>query len=144
MEVVAAAEEVEVAEVGAVGILTMGPIPPREGCVVVWRLTSLTTAAGGQQSYEVNDNVLYQDNKSAMLLERNNKTSSSKRTKHNNIRYFFITDRITKGEVSIEWCPTTEMVGDYMSKPLQGALFKKFRDIIMGITEAVKSKNKRK
>jgi hypothetical protein len=31
------------------------------------------------------------------------------------------------------------MVGDYMTKPLQGALFKKFRDIIMGVkTEASK------
>jgi hypothetical protein len=67
-----------------------------------------------------------------MLLERNGKASSSKRTKHINVRYFFITDRISKGEVRVEWCPTKEMVADFMTKPLQGSLFRKFWDVIMG------------
>ena len=86
------------------------------------------------QGYKVNDNVIFQDNKSTMLLERNGKSSSSKRTKHINVRYFFITDRISKGEVRVEWCPTRDMIADFMSKPLQGHLFKKFRDLIMGVT----------
>jgi hypothetical protein len=86
------------------------------------------------QGYKVNDNVIFQDNKSTMLLERNGKSSSSKRTKHINVRYFFITDRISKGEVRVEWCPTKDMIADFMSKPLQGHLFKKFRDLIMGVT----------
>ncbi len=51
------------------------------------------------QGYHVNDNIIFQDNKSTMLLERNGKASSSRRTKHINVRYFFITDRIAKGEV---------------------------------------------
>jgi hypothetical protein len=84
------------------------------------------------QGYKVNDNVIFQDNKSTMLLERNGKASSSKRTKHINVRYFFITDRISKGEVRVEWCPTAEMVADFMTKPLQGGTFKRFRDLIMG------------
>jgi hypothetical protein len=84
------------------------------------------------QGYRVSDNIIFQDNKSTMLLERNGKASSSKRTKHINVRYFFITDRISKGEVRVEWCPTAEMVADFMTKPLQGSTFKKFRDLIMG------------
>jgi len=71
-----------------------------------------------------------------MLLEKNGKASSSKRTKHINIRYFFITDRVNKGEVSLLWCPTGDMIGDFMTKPLQGALFRKFRDQIMGVVPA--------
>jgi hypothetical protein len=67
-----------------------------------------------------------------MLLENNGRASSSKRTRHINIRYFFITDRIAAGEVKIEYCPTGEMIADYFTKPLlQGSLFKKFRDMIM-------------
>ena len=85
------------------------------------------------QGYQVNDNILLQDNKSAILLESNGKASSSKRTKHIKIRYFFITDRVSKGDLSIAWCPTDEMVGDFMTKPLQGAKFRKFRDLIMGV-----------
>ena len=85
------------------------------------------------QDYEVQDNVVFQDNRSAILLENNGKASSSKRTKHINIRYFFITDQIQKKNVSVKWCPTIAMLGDYMTKPLQGNLFKRFRDFIMGI-----------
>ena len=32
----------------------------------------------------------------------------------------------------MEWCPTAEMVADFMTKPLQGSTFKRFRDLIMG------------
>jgi hypothetical protein len=52
------------------------------------------------QGYGVKDNVFFQDNKSSILLEKNGKAPSSKRTKHINIRYFFITDRVKKEEVS--------------------------------------------
>jgi hypothetical protein len=88
------------------------------------------------QGYCIKDNVLFQDNTSYILLEKNGKASSSKCTKHINIRYFFITDRVSKEEVSVVWCPTGDMIGDYATKPLQGALFRKFRDQIMGVTPA--------
>jgi hypothetical protein len=86
-----------------------------------------------EQGYNVEENILFQDNRSAMLLEKNGKASSRKRTKHINIRYYFVTDRIAKGELKVQWCPTTEMVADYMAKPLQGKLFRRFRDLIMGL-----------
>ena len=84
------------------------------------------------QVYGVTENIVYQDNKSAILL--NGKSSSGKRTKHINMRYFFITDRIAKGDISLQWCPTGDMTADYFTKPLQGALFTRFRDLIMGVT----------
>jgi hypothetical protein len=85
------------------------------------------------QGYPIKDNVSCQDNKSSILLEKNGKASSSKRTKHVNICCFFITDRINKNELSIEWCPTGNMIGDYATRPLQGPAFKKFRDHVMGV-----------
>ena len=69
-------------------------------------------------------------------MEKNGKASSSKRTKHINIRYYFITDRISKNELAVKWCPTGDMIGDYMTKPNQGALFTKFRDQLMGVVPA--------
>ena len=63
---------------------------------------------------------MFQDNQSAILLENNRKKSRSKRTKHINIRYYFITDRIKNDELQIEYCPTDNMVADYFTKPLQG------------------------
>ena len=53
------------------------------------------------QDYSVTENIVYQDNKSAILLEKNGKASSGKKTKHINMRYFFITDRVTKKDISI-------------------------------------------
>jgi hypothetical protein len=89
------------------------------------------------QGYDVLDNILFQeDNKSSILLEKNGKASSSNRTKHISIRYFFITDRVKDKEVSVVWCPTGDMIGNYATKPLQGALFRKFRDQIMGVVPA--------
>ncbi len=84
------------------------------------------------QGYNIEKNILYQDNKSAMLLEVNGKRSSGKRTRAFNIRYFFLTDQIEKGNLKVKYCPTTEMVGDFMTKPLQGKAFQKFKKAIMG------------
>ncbi len=86
------------------------------------------------QGYRTTDTIVYQDNKSAILMQENGKASCSKCTKHINIRYFFITDRIKKKELRVEWLPTENMIADYMTKPLQGSLFKRFRDQIMGVT----------
>ena len=84
------------------------------------------------QGYQVKDSVIYQDNQSSILLEKNGCASSGKRTRHINIRYFFITDRIEKKEVRVEYCPTGEMVADFFTKPLQGVLFCQFQNRIMG------------
>ena len=77
--------------------------------------------------------IMYEDNQSTMRLSQNGKLFSGQRTRHINIRYFFITDRIARNEVAIQYCPTKKMVADYFTKPLQGALFYKFRDQIMGV-----------
>ena len=103
--------------------------------IVVWSRYFLMA-----QGYGVTQNLLLQDNKSSILLERNGKASSGKQTRHINIRYYFITDRINMKEIEVEWCPTKDMVGDFMTKPLQGSHFRRLRDLIMGMTTVEKSK----
>ena len=76
---------------------------------------------------------MFQDNETAMLLEKNGKASSGKRMKHINISYFFITDQISKGRVKVVWCHTGDMTADFYTKPLQGAMFRNLRDNIMGV-----------
>ena len=51
------------------------------------------------QGMKVSDNIVYQDNQSALNLEKNRRESSGKRTRHINIRYFFVTDRIQENEI---------------------------------------------
>ena len=84
------------------------------------------------QGYGIIENLLLQDNKSAILLERNGKASSSKCTRHINIRYFFVCDSVNMKEISVHWCPTKEMIDDFWTKPLQGSHLRKLRDYILG------------
>jgi hypothetical protein len=87
------------------------------------------------QGYGVKDVKLYQDNQSTILLAKNGRSSSGRRTRHINIRYFFVADRVKSGEVSIDYCPTGSMTGDFFTKPLQGVLFQKFRAEVLNLQE---------
>ena len=88
------------------------------------------------QGYQVKRNILYQDNKSAILLEKNGSLSSSQKTRHINVRYFFIKDKVDNGDIEIVYCPTGEMLADYFTKPLQGSQFIAFRERILGLSYA--------
>ena len=46
---------------------------------------------------------------------------------------FFVTDRIQKGGVSVEWCPTNDITSDFFTNSNQGSLFRRFRDMIMRV-----------
>ena len=83
------------------------------------------------QGHQVKANIVYQDNSSAMKLEMNGKASSGKRTRHFDIKFFYITDLIKRKEMEVRFCPTDEMVADYMTKPLVGSKFNEFRKTIM-------------
>ena len=75
---------------------------------IIW--TSYFLQAQGQ---EIATNLLYQENMSLILLEKNGRRSRTQRTRHIDIRYFFVKDRVESGEVHIEHCPTLDMLADY-------------------------------
>ena len=81
--------------------------------------------------------IIYQDNQSAILLEVNGRASAGQRSRHMNIKYFFITDRINKKECEIKYCPTNQMIADHLTKPLQGQLFRSFRSILMNVDPSI-------
>ena len=67
-------------------------------------------------------------------MERYGKRSCTKRTKHIQIRYFYITEILkdkTK-QVEVVYRPTADMSSDFHTKRLQGSLFMKHRDTLMG------------
>jgi len=61
------------------------------------------------------EDILYQDIESAILLENNGRMSCAKGSKRIHIRYFFITDKIKQKEIKVTYCPTEEMMTDYMT-----------------------------
>jgi len=82
------------------------------------------------QGYDL-ETVAKEDNKSTMLLMKNGRLSSGKRTKHLDIHYFYVPDLIERGIVKIEHCSTDCMVADFFTKPLQGRRFQILRDLIL-------------
>ena len=84
------------------------------------------------QGYHIDKNIVYQDNKSTIILHHNGQKSVGKRSRALNIRYFFIADQCKKGNVDVQYCPTKEMWADPMTKPLQGADFTRLTDLMMG------------
>ena len=85
------------------------------------------------QGYSIDHNIIFQDNQATMRLEVNGAFLSSKRTKHIHARYFFITDRITEGEVEVQYCPTEMMWADVLTKPKQGKPFRQDRSKLMNV-----------
>ena len=85
--------------------------------------------------YTVEQNILYQDNKSTILLANNGRWSGSKWTRHIKSRYFFIKDKVKSGEVSIEHKPTSEMWSYTLTKPKHGRGMRIDRAMLMGCDE---------
>ena len=83
-----------------------------------------------EQGYQVAPATVYQDNQAAIALVKNGK-SNSHRTRHIAIRYFFIKDRVDSKEIRIEYMRTGDMLADILTKPLQGDLFRRLRDMLL-------------
>jgi hypothetical protein len=86
------------------------------------------------QGYDLNT-IIKEDNRSTMLLMKDGRLSSGKRTKHLDIRYFNMQDLINRGIVEIEHCNTEDMIAVFFTKPLQGKRFQILRDIILNRKE---------
>ena len=85
------------------------------------------------QGYKVEERVLHQDNESTIKLLKNGQKSAGQRSRHIDIRYFWITDRLKKENISVKYCPTEIMLADFFTKPLQGRLFKSMRNVVQGL-----------
>ena len=60
-----------------------------------------------------------------MRMERNGWDSCGQKSRHTNIRHFFIMDLVKEGKHRLEYCPAERMLADFFfTKPLQGNLKK--------------------
>ena len=78
--------------------------------------------------------TLYQDNTSTMALVSRGKPGAE-RTRHIDIRYFWIADRVKNREAVVKHMGTTEMYANILTKPLQGTQFVYERQCLTGWVE---------
>jgi hypothetical protein len=98
-----------------------------DGCTDVLWLRNLLLAQG----YDIGPVAVGEDNQSVLAMFEKRSVGLA-RTRHINVRYFFVVDRVGSGELKITYVPTQEMVADCMTKPLMGKAFGKLRAMLMG------------
>ncbi len=82
------------------------------------------------QRYNIDEYFVFQDNMSALSLEKNGHISSSKQTKHIKAKCFLIKDYYDAGEIDVKFCITDGMRADVLTKPLQGQKFGDMRALL--------------
>ncbi len=85
------------------------------------------------QGLEIRYNIVFRDNTNAMKLEENGRMSAGKRTRHFDIKYFYISDLIQRKGLEIKYYPNNSMWADYMTKPLVGKDFHSHRKNITNV-----------
>ena len=56
-----------------------------------------------------------------MKMEINGRNSCTGNSRHIDIKYFWVKDRVDKKEVEIQYCPTHLMLADYFTKHYKGS-----------------------
>ena len=97
------------------------------GNQVLWTINFLI-----HQEYKVGPAIIYQDSLSTIKLVKNGR-SNSERTRHMDIKFFFLHDRIKSDHIIVTYKSTKEMIADLLTKPLQGKLFQELRDQVLNV-----------
>ena len=92
---------------------------------ILWRRNFLE-----KQGYAMGPAKIYEDNMSTISLIKNGKSNSEK-TRHISIRFAFTSHRLNSTKITVEYMPTGNMIADILTKPLQGALYRKLRDKLL-------------
>ena len=95
------------------------------GSQVIWTRSFLIS-----QGYDVGPATIMQDNMATISSLTKGSTGSEK-SRHINIRYYWIQDRISSGELDISYVSTNSMVADILTKPLQGDKFEEMRNLLL-------------
>ena len=74
------------------------------------------------QGYEVGSAIIYQDNMSCIALMKRG-GPGSERSRHINIRHFWLCEKVKDGEVVIEHLGTEKMFANALTQPVQGQQF---------------------
>ena len=75
--------------------------------------------------------VMMQDNKSTILMVKGHRNHQA--SKHINPKYHYTGEMLDAREVDLEYCPTTEMVADVLTKALHFSSHEKLMNALLGI-----------
>ena len=76
-----------------------------------------------------------EDNRAAIHLVTNG-ASTADRSKHVHIRNNFINQFLNNGDMEIRHCPTSKMLADLLTKPVNTHIFTILREFLLGTKTA--------
>ena len=88
------------------------------------------------QGYEMGPATIYQDNKSCMALMKRGGPGSV-RSRHIDIKFFWLAERVKNGEVVIEHLGTEKLFATILTKPVHGAQFEEERKGLMNWARSI-------
>ena len=71
---------------------------------------------------------IYEDNQGSIALAKN--PEFHKRTKHIDIRYHFVREKVAEGTLVLEYCSTKDMKADLMTRPVPAVQFQHLRNVL--------------
>jgi len=81
-------------------------------------------------SYSILPSIIYQDNQSTIHVARHG-TNGSRRTRHINVRYFYVKEHLDTGKSIVKYLPTNDMIADLLTKPFTGSRFRELRNKLL-------------
>ena len=96
----------------------------REVCFIQNLLASL--------GYEVDKTTLFGDNKGSLCLAKN--PQDHQKSKHIEVRYFFIRQKVEENRVKVQYVNTTDQLADLLTKALAAPQHQKLTLAVMGYT----------
>ena len=84
------------------------------------------------QGIAVHQLIIEQDNQSTLAMIANGRATGPT-SRHINIRYFWLNDRLAQGEISMRYMPTEEMTADLLTKHKDGKSFYKHRQALLNL-----------
>ena len=71
--------------------------------------------------------VVFEDNQGCIAIAGNERITQ--RTSHIEVRHFFIRECVQNGEIKVEYCHTSDMAADLLTKPTVAATLVKLREL---------------
>nr|GEV52305.1 hypothetical protein [Tanacetum cinerariifolium] len=102
-------------------------------CQVLWLRRMLVYIGLTQEE----GTIVNCDNMSTIRLSKN--SIMHNRSKHIDVRYYFLRDLVNDGAIELRYCNTLAQVADIMTKPLKVEQFEKLRDM-MGMVKATENR----
>ena len=85
--------------------------------------------------YKQGTTTIFQDNTSTITMAYMGRGGSGSRTRHIDIKYFYIKQFLDSKALEIDHLGRDNMTADFFASPRQGATFRRFRGMIMGDIE---------